>query len=403
MKRILFVDDDREVMTGFQGQLQSSGRECDMRFAASGSRALELMEESPADVIVTDAVMPDMDGGQLLETVHKQHPETIRIVLSGHPDRDRGLRVPGAAHQYLAKPCQPVDLHETIARAFALRNLLSNTELMRRVSRMEALPSLPTLFLELVNEVPSGDPSMDRIGELIARDMGLSAKILRLVNSAFFGLGCRITHPTEAVIYLGLETVKSLVLSMQVFSQFNQYQAAVPEFPLELLWQHCWSTGVRARRLARAERFDPELSDHCFVSALLHDVGRLVLVANLPDPFKQALALARQNHLPLWQAEEEILGSSHAEVGAYLLGLWNFPTPVIEAVALHHRPGSGFQQELNSTTVVHVADVLDHELSRRPQPYPGSQLDLDYLRFLGAEPRLEEWSELCLTVGPGNA
>ena len=399
MKTILFVDDEPRVLTGLQRQLHSLRNEWEMRFATSGAEALTLLGQSPADVIVTDMMMPVMDGAQLLEHVLKRHPNTIRIVLSGHSDRECILRLVGPAHQYLSKPCDPTLLRDTIARAFALRDLLTNANLKELVSRMQTLPSLPTLYVELMDELRSGDPSMDRIGDIVARDMGMSAKILQLVNSAFFGLAHHVAHPTEATIYLGIETVKSLVLSTQVFAQFNRYQVNVPEFPFEALWQHCWNTGVRARRIARAEKLDGETTDHCFVSALLHDVGKLILAASLPDVFKQALALSKRNKTPLWQAEKELLGSSHAEIGAYLLGLWNFPNPVVEAVALHHRPGGALKPEFGNTTILHVANAFDHDLSQQAQPEQETRIDMDYIRQVDAESRLEVWSQLCMIVG----
>jgi HD-like signal output (HDOD) protein len=403
MKSIVFVDDEPRVLTALQRQLHPFHQEWDMRFASGGAEGLQFLDQAPADVLVTDMMMPGMDGAQLLEQVLLRHPNTIRIVLSGHTERECILRLVGPAHQYLSKPCDPLQLRETIGRAFALRDLLTNTALKHLVSQTQSLPSLPMLYLELMNELRSGEPSMDRVGEIIARDMAMSAKILQLVNSAFFGLAHRVPDPAEAAFYLGLETVKSLVLSTQVFSQFTRYQANVPEFPFEALWQHCWNTGVRVRRIARAERLEAEMGNQCFVSALLHDVGKLILAAGQPAAFRQALALAREHRISLWQAEKELLGSSHAELGAYLLGLWNFPNSIVEAVALHHRPGGGLKPELDGTTLVHVANALDHDLRPDDQPGADGGLDLDYLRLVGAETRLEDWIQLCMTIDSSQA
>jgi HD-like signal output (HDOD) protein/CheY-like chemotaxis protein len=399
MKSILFVDDEPGALSQLQSQLSPLGQGCQMRFASGGVHALQVLAQGPVDVIVTDLMMPGMDGAQLLEVVRKRHPSIIRIAFSTASERETNLRLVGPAHQCLPKSCNPDELQDTIARAFALRELLTNAQLKELICRMETLPSLPSLYLELTSELRSNDPSMERIGEIIARDIAMSAKILQLVNSAFFGLAHRVTHPAEAALYLGIETVSSLVLSLQIFSQYNRYQAQLPEFSIETLWQHCWNTGARARRIARSEHFDAETANHCFVGGLLHDLGKLILLATLPGPFREALHRAAADKSPLWRHEKELLGSTHAEIGAYLLGLWNFPTALIETVALHHRPGTGLHPDLDSVAVAYVANVFDHELSMAEHPGADPNLDHDYLRLVGAEDHLPEWSDLCMMSG----
>ena len=395
MKNLLFVDDEPKVLQGLQRQLHAMRHEWNMTFAGGGKQALDFMAANPVDVIITDMMMPEMDGSQLLTEVTKRHSNTVRIVLSGHADRESVLRLIGPAHQYLAKPCNAEELRNAIARAVALRDLLCNEQLKQLATRVKCLPSLPALHHQLTAEFQKDEPSTERIDEIISRDIGMTTKILQLVNSAFFGLPQPISNPTDAVLYLGLTTVRSLVLSLQVFSQFDQKLNRC--FSLDTLAHHCWMTGVVARRVAEAEQAGLKMRDQCFLAGLLHDVGQLILATGLPDEYLKVMELAKSQNLPVSQAEQEHFGATHAGVGAYLLGLWGLPNPVIEAVALHHCPSSCVVPEFSPVIAVHVADAFVHEQLGTNTELPPPVMDLAHLTRLGLAGRIESWR----TVGLG--
>jgi len=190
------------------------------------------------------------------------------------------LKSVGHAHQYLSKPCEPEVLKSTLARACTLSDLLENTLLVNLISRMDSLPSMPSLYAEVMEEVNSPNGSINRVGEIISNDVGMSAKILQLVNSAFFGLPKNISNPVRAVNLLGLETVKALILSVKVFSQFAK--SALPGFSVEGLWDHSIRTGVFARNIAKERKLDQNDVDEAFMGGLLHDAGKLILLDRLP-------------------------------------------------------------------------------------------------------------------------
>ncbi len=394
MKSLLFVDDEPKVLQGLQRQLHPRRHEWNMHFVASGRQALEFMAAQPVDVIVSDMILPGMDGSQLLAEVMKRHPNTVRIVLSGHAEREAVLRLIGPAHQYLSKPCDAEELRDAIARAFALRDLLCNDRLKQLATRVKCLPSLPALYHQLNEEFRRDDPSLERVGEIIARDIGMTTKILQLVNSAFFGLAQPINHPTEAVTYLGLTTVRSLALSLQIFSQFENQPR--PFFSLDALAAHCWQTGVAARRVAQAERQDIKTRDQCFLAGLLHDVGQLILATGVPEEYARVLQAAKSENLPVEKAEQRHFSATHADVGAYLLGLWGLPNPVIETVALHHCPSRSVTREFSPVIAVHVADVFLHEQPGAKSELPPPALDMAHLTALGFGERIEAWRACCL-------
>jgi HD-like signal output (HDOD) protein/CheY-like chemotaxis protein len=393
MKTLLFVDDETRVLQGLQRQLHGMRHEWDMHFFDSARGALAFMAEKPMDVIVTDMTMPQMDGSELLTEVSKRHPQAVRIILSGHADQEAVLKLVGPAHQYLSKPCNADELRAAISRAFALRELLSNDELKRLVTRIKSLPTLPALYQQLTDELNDENASMERIGEIISRDIGMTAKILQLVNSSFFGLSQPINSPSEAVMYLGISTVRSLVLSLQVFSQLKN--PPVKGLSLDALASHCWETAVMARRVARVQHQDAKMMDQCFLAGLLHDVGRIILAAGLPEQYAQVWANAGQQGVALWQAEKSEFGATHADVGAYLLALWGLPNPIVEAVALQHCPSRCVAKAFTPLTSIHVASSFAHE--KKGISPESVSIDMNYLTKLGLADRVTDWRKACFT------
>ncbi len=396
MKHILFVDDEPNVLQGLQRQLHSLRREWQMEFAESGQRALELMAKQPVDVIVSDMKMPGMDGGELLTEVMKHYPQTVRLVLSGQADREAVLQLVGPAHQYLSKPCNPEELRAAINRAMSLRDLLASEQLKRLASRIHCLPSLPALHIQLTEELKRDEPDLERVGQIISEDLGMTTKILQMVNSAFFRLPDPVTNARQAAAYLGLANLRALVLSLQVFSQFDQ--RAVPQFSIERLAQHCRATGLRARRIAELESCEQKVEEQYFLAGLLHDVGKLILAAGLPEEYTGILEQARRTGQPACELEQVEFGATHAEVGAYLLGLWGLPNPVVEAVALHHRPGEASVHGFSPVIAVHVADALTAECTGLDGAPRDNRIDVGCVSKLGLDERLGAWKQECSTA-----
>jgi HD-like signal output (HDOD) protein len=392
-KSVLLVDDEPKVLMAIGQLLQSMGEQWVVECAASASAALQVLSTRHFDAIISDLVMPGMDGVQLLSEAMHRYPHTSRIVMCWQADRPLLPRVFGIAHQYLYKPCDAKALTETLNAIMSRGDLLKNNKLERLVSQMRCVPSLPSLYAELMKEMRSEDASLDKAGQIIARDPGMSAKILQLVNSVFFGLRRRIASPEEAALYLGIETIKSLVLSLHVFSQFDR--ARIHACQLDQLWNHAWATGVLSRHICAAEDSDSKMADHAFIGGLLHDIGKLVLAANLPDQYRSAVALAKQKGMLVSEAEKEVFGASHAEVGGFLLGLWGLPDPVVDAVAFHHSPSLSTAQAFTPLTAVHIANVLDHDHQAGDSPYAQNQADLDYLAQLGLMDRFAVWQAIC--------
>jgi putative nucleotidyltransferase with HDIG domain len=393
--KILFVDDEPRILRGLRRKLGSMGDEWEMAFAESGPEALDILSAAtvPFDAIVADMRMPGMDGAELLAEVRKQYPWMIRIVLSGHSDEESALRAAGITHQFLSKPCDTEILKSVLDRACALRDLLTDDKLRQFVSELASLPSLPSVYNELIARLQEPDASAKEIGRIVSRDVGMSAKLLQLVNSAFFGLRQRIADPVQATIYLGLNTMKSLVISVHVFNQYSGTRLG--PISLAAFQRHSLTVGGLARRIAEMEGADRESVDFAFIAGLLHDLGKLVLAANLPQEYQRALARAESEGMGLPEAEREVLGANHAKVGAYLLGLWGLPGPVVEAVAFHHNPSECAGSHFSPLTAVHAANIFSLEIGPRDDEYAMIELDTDYIAQLGLTQRLATWREMC--------
>jgi HD-like signal output (HDOD) protein len=396
-KRILFVDDELPILDLFSMMFRKDVTDWDIALSRSGAEALALMDRQPFEVVVSDMRMPGMNGAQLLSEVMQRHPKTARLILSGYAEQEAVAQCVGAAHQFLMKPCDLATLQTTLKRVCALDVFLSNDNLKSLVAKMAVVPSVPSVYYRVLKELQSPSASADSIGEIVALDPGITAKLLQMVNSAFFGFSRKVCNPSEAVQMLGIATVRSLAVSIHAFSCFEQSKIAF--FSIGQMWNHSLHAGLYAQKIAQAAHMGSPTSDEAFIAGLLHDLGKLMLCANMPEPYQQAQALAQAKHITIGDAEREIFGASHADIGAYLLGLWGLPVPIVEAVALHHEPLKAISRSLTPLTAVHVANVFDHENSGENQAAVTSGLNQEYLKQVGVLDQVESWRTLVAGLG----
>ena len=390
-KRILFVDDEPMILQGIQHSLRGMRAEWEVSLANSGAEALETMAQAPFDVVITDMRMPGMDGAQLLDVVKVRFPRTVRIILSGQSDRETILRSVGPSHQYLSKPCDLDELKQRLRRAFALRDMLNDTHLKEVIGRLKTVPSLPALYVAVTEALRSSDSSITDIGNLIAQEMGMSAKVLQLVNSAFFGLSNRVSSPRQAVLLIGIENLKALVLSVQVFSDLGGHLTR----ELGFLWNHSMSTASFAKAIARVELSSSGVREDAFTAGLLHDVGRLVLASAFGAEYREVLKRAAEPGVLLASCEGDAFGCTHNGVGAYLLGLWGLTDSIVEAVAWHHQPVHAQPNSFSALIAVHAADYYDNQMHVHPFSNETSGMDEALLDQIGLQRQLPSWEKAC--------
>jgi putative nucleotidyltransferase with HDIG domain len=389
MKRIMFVDDEVRNLEGLQRMLRPQRHVWEMAFAPSGQAALQMMEAAPFDVIVSDMRMPGMDGAALLKAVREKYPSVLRIILSGYTELEAALNAVPVAHQFLVKPCDQDTLQTAIERATSLNSILNSKRLESIVGSMQQLPSLPKSCMEMRAALADPDSDSHQIARLVERDPAMSAKVLQLVNSAFFGVARNISDINTAITYLGKSILENLVLSVEIFRVFRPSKS-IPGFSLEDLHNHAQLTAKLAGHVAA----DNAVRRLGMIAGLLHDVGKLVLAEATPEHFARAIEGAKREKRPLFEIEEELTGVSHAEVGAYLLSMWGIPYLIVEAVAHHHHPERLTCETMDLPASVYFANWLAHDYEieqRAATALPNAALNLEIVAKLGVESQLPEW------------
>ncbi len=390
MKHIVFVDDEARVREALQRQLRPFAATWRMTFVASGPEALALLDQGGVDVLVTDLGMPGMTGPELLKLAMERHPKVARLVLAPPSDQPYVMTCAAATHQFLNRPCDPGTLRTAIQRACDVEASLRREHIGRLVARMDRLPSLPDLYVELVDKMADPECSIDDIAAIVARDISMTARILKLVNSAFFGLRQQVASPAEAVNYLGLDTIKALVLSINAFAQFEKVPLGT--ISLEALWNHSLLAGGCAKLIAEMEGANARVLDETFVAGMLHDTGKLALAANFSKEYARVVAEAAKSPGGLLAAEEAVFGATHAEVGGYMLGLWGLPGAIVDAVTWHHAPAACLEPTFSPLTCVHLGDVWAHDSASESS----APIDRTYLEHIGVINRVPEWHRACL-------
>jgi putative nucleotidyltransferase with HDIG domain len=398
--RILFVDDEPSILMGLKRLLRGHRHDWDMQFAESGAQALAMLETDPYDVIISDLRMPGMTGVQLLEQVKERYPNVSRMILSGHGDTDMIIKSVSVAHQFMAKPCDADFLQTAITRAVHLRDLLNSDKLANIVKDGSSLPTLPELYQELTAVLNEPNSNTDKIATVLEKDVSSSAKILQLVNSAFFGLSRQIDSISQAVALLGAETINSIVLTTQVFGQFSEQE--VNTFSIRDIYTHSLAVGAKAAKLMKTMTHDRKLADEAMLAGLVHDLGKLILINSDNEDWKNLYAQRNEFDTPFYLLEKELIGVSHAEVGAYLLGIWGLSNKIVEAVAYHTDPSHAPQtNEFTSLTALYLANVFDIQ-QRKGVSYENIELDNDYLAACGVTDRIEEFHTLSCTEDDNN-
>ena len=391
-KHILFVDDESKVLQGLERMLRSLRRDWDMEFVESGPEALDRLAISPFDVVVSDMRMPGMDGCELLHAISDRHPATVRMILSGQCERNAVLKCVGPTHQFLTKPCDSELLKATVARACRLRDHLPDEWVKQVVSSVQSLPSWPSNYSEFTKQLQSPAPSIGRLGEVVSHDPAMAAKIMQLVSSGFFGSPQRVADPAHAVSLLGLDTLAAVAELPGVFFPLGQEDSQEPFFVA--LNTHSRLVAEAAKAVAESETDDGTLIGDAYLSGLLHDVGILVFAKDSPEHYLETIALARMNQTTLKQAEKRTFDTTRDDVGAYLMGLWGLPDPVVRAIAYHLSPSQAPDRTFGPLAAVHVANAVI-EQDTADTPGAATAIDVEYLEQIGCAGRLDTWRQMC--------
>jgi HD-like signal output (HDOD) protein len=389
----LFVEADFMASGQLSRTLDPLRSHWDMVFTANPNEALQWMSRQPCDAVVAGQILSGMTGVGFLNYVTQRNPKVLQFIRCTPEERKEITGFVGAAPHHFSTELDAEGAHNVVKRAFLLDDWFTNPEIQALLSKLHKLPALPSLHTQILNELQSPEADFESVARLIAQDPVMTAKMLQLVNSAYFALSREITEPIEAVMILGAERTRSLIMLAKVFSQFDKTQCE--GFKLEELWRHSLAVGSFAHIICMMETRDTGLADQAFTAGLLHDVGKLLLAGNLPDDYARVLDQAKRQKLSLREAELGVFGATHAELGACLLGNWGLPLGILEAIGWHNRPIFSDDTGFSLLTAVHVANAIDHEKAAEAADILVSMIDGAYTQRLGLSGRRNRWREMC--------
>ena len=290
----------------------------------------------------------------------------IRFILSGYADKEMVLRSIGPTHRFLSKPCDPDLLKKEIEHSFELKKIVDNEAIRELVKGITKLPTLPELYQKLTDALRSENCNAGQISKIIQQDVSMSAKVLHLVNSSFFGLRHDVDSIEQAVSLLGIETLSNIVLTAGVLDTFSDKD--VSTFKITSLYEHSFQVGALAGQIVKELGADRKITDHAILAGMTHDFGKLVMIKGQHPQWKDVYQKSVAEKSPIYKLEKEIIGVTHAEVGAYLLALWGVSDPVVEALAYHHAPSECLNKELSSLTGVYLANLFTVESTTNELP-----------------------------------
>jgi len=383
MIRILFVEDDAVVMSNLRRVLSVMRGHWDMRFASSGEEALMTLadRDRPFDVVVADNKMPGMLGSELLSIIQYSHSRVVRVLLLETDETEAAIRNAGVAHRLMRKPCDPDQLLAAIERTCELEQRLNDPDLQALIGQLGSLPSPSRTVIELNDLLAQPEATAQDIAGVIESDGAMTAKLLQVVNSAYFSLSHTIADVSSAVTYLGVNAVRDLCVSMELLKSFNTGPTFV-QTAIDEIHEHSLAVAHVARQLMS----DRASGNEAFVAALLHDVGLLVIATQMPERFLELRVQVMRSSLSLAEVELEVIGAHHADIGAHILELWGLPSAIVEAVGRHHDAADIPCGAIDTLHALHVADAI---VSGFMDPTAGAAweqidaLEPEYLNSLG--------------------
>ncbi|GAA3392944.1 response regulator [Cryptosporangium minutisporangium] len=381
MLRVMFIDDEPNILSGLRRMLRSQRNEWDMQFANSGAEGLALMAEAPVDVLVCDMRMPGMDGVQVMAAVRERYPSTARIILTGQTDRESVIAALGLTQRFLLKPCRPEDLIAAIEQVMEVRRAVTEGQIQAFLGSVHSLPRPPAVYTQIVEMASRPDCNVQDLVEVIEHDIATATEVLKLVNSGVFCAPHPVDTLAGAVVLLGFDAIQALALA----SSALRSDVPTPEsFDLDALANYSMVVAAMCRKIAAAEGADRNGVSAAFLSGLLHSVGLLVQVSASPGGWE----LVREGSRDPWaQAEVEVgvFGCTSTQASAYLLGLWGFAEPIVHAVLEQPvRP-----EDPMATPAAHTLAY-----ARMRAGYPKAEIAGAPGTYLSPE-RLARWDELC--------
>jgi len=390
---LLYCDDNPDAAKELQKGFKFLAPDWEMKLADSLEQAESIVKASEQlDAVVTKSRLNNSDMDTLLKLTSDVHPGAIRILVDERVHTKELFEPFSIAHQYMLAPVDYMALRDNLQRSRNLQLETTEINIQTVIGRIGRLPTVPGLYVEIMEEVGSQGPSIEKIADIVAKDEAMTTQILQLANSPVFGFTSRIMDVRHAVFVMGLDTIKGLVLTASLFSSIE-----IPErtgVDQNALLDHSIKVAVLARSISIEEGKAMDFADIAYVGGFLHDVGRLVLASVLDGDYARAHKLAVGAKMSLVEAETTVFGADHAKVGGCLLSLWGFPDPVCEAVFRHHEPNESIDTELTPLSAVHAASVIVDGHAGPGTDGKIASFDQDYLTRIHCLDKIADWKAI---------
>ncbi len=353
-------------------------------YAANETAALNILQQEKVDFLICPLGLFTGSGGASLQ----EHPDLIRIALIKEDERESIVQSLPYVHHFINEPVEVNTLKQYIDRIVFIRNLLGSDTICKLCTRIKGLPSLPGIVYQVIDELTLADPSITKISRLIEHDSAITSRIIQIVNSPALGLGNRINNIEQAIALLGLDMTKAIV----IYAGINNYLHSPAHIlaTAESINNNSFTIGNLAMRITLAETGNYTLAQQAKMAGILNNIGYMLLLNN-PQTQTELRNILVADKMTLLEAEQLLTGITHAELGAYFLGIRGFHQQILEAVAYYYRPQSRPTKEFSILTALHVAHGLAPSPLRSVIPCKKSELHLPYLDQLGLLNRIETW------------
>ena len=394
--RILVVDSKNTSETVKSLLAQNAGHDWEVDVVTNQKQALQALDTKPYNLLISEIVMPEMDGLDFFKTAKEKHPTIIRIMETANENREFLVKASELAHIVIPSNCEKDSFNEIIKNTMSLQEIIANKDILKKLTSIKSLPSPPEVYNKLVSTLQNEDCSTHQVAEIIKNDIAITAKLLQMINSAFFGMKTHVESPMHAVNLLGIDTVKSIVLTSGIFHTIREKEFA--GFSVDEMYRQSMAVGAATRHLANVFGFRTKDIEDALMAGLLHDIGKLLMITNFKKELADAKKIAQTDNILIGDAIRQIIGISDAELGAHLLSLWNLPLSILEAVAYHNQPSKSAYKEVNTLTAVHLAYGITTDKFKNVRNNEQSFLDIAYIERLGLQNNLPQFKNFCLAA-----
>jgi len=360
---ILFIDEEQQVLNKLQQLLQDENWDC--HFATSPSQALDFLKNNSVDLVVSEAKTTTMDGTQLVTEIRNLYPAIVRLFLTDLATQDDIVKAlaEGQVQQIIPKSSMDQELKEIIRSAIrqSTQQKKHSSEFQILINSIPLLPSLPESYSNVRSCIIGDEVNIEKMADYISQDVAIASVLLHWANSALFGQRFQVDTIKKAIIVLGTDIVENLILSESVNRTIAGKLPEIKGFDFLKFKKHSMATAVLARLLLKSLLPTDFIEhDRAFIAGLLHDMGKLAAASFFPTQFEKAIELAKKTRRPLSEAEMDVYGSQHAELGSFLAEWWALPPFIVQAIYWHHQPDSTPVHH-DVVAATYVANLLSYQ------------------------------------------